>query len=115
MTWGLGKTVQAIALLLEQAEKGASLVVAPTSVCHNWESEFARFAPTLAVRRLAAAADRRALVESLGPGSADRKLSRGAVEPVQHHQPRTPWLARALCKPLRWRAAMPRRARHCER
>jgi SNF2 family DNA or RNA helicase len=66
---GLGKTVQAIALLLEQAEKGASLVVAPTSVCHNWESELARFAPTLAVRRLAAATDRRALVESLGSGS----------------------------------------------
>jgi SNF2 family DNA or RNA helicase len=66
---GLGKTVQAIALLLEQAERGASLVVAPTSVCHNWESELARFAPTLAVRRLAAAADRHACVEALGPGA----------------------------------------------
>jgi superfamily II DNA or RNA helicase len=65
---GLGKTVQAIALLLEQAEKGASLVVAPTSVCHNWEREFARFAPTLKVCQLAAVADRRACVDALGTG-----------------------------------------------
>ncbi|HEY7246080.1 MAG TPA: DEAD/DEAH box helicase [Xanthobacteraceae bacterium] len=65
---GLGKTVQAIALLLEQADRGASLVIAPTSVCHNWENELARFAPTLAVHRLGAAADRRTCVEALGPG-----------------------------------------------
>ena len=66
---GLGKTVQAIALLLEQADRGASLVIAPTSVCHNWENELARFAPTLAVRRLGTAADRRACVEGVGPGA----------------------------------------------
>jgi superfamily II DNA or RNA helicase len=66
---GLGKTVQAITLLLEQAERGPSLVIAPTSVCHNWESELARFAPTLAISRLAAATDRRACVEALGPGT----------------------------------------------
>ncbi|MCK4608979.1 MAG: DEAD/DEAH box helicase [Gammaproteobacteria bacterium] len=44
---GLGKTVQAIALLLKQSSKGPSLVVAPTSVCHNWLLEINRFAPTL--------------------------------------------------------------------
>ncbi len=40
---GLGKTVQAIAVMLEQAPHGPCLVLAPTSVCHNWEGELARF------------------------------------------------------------------------
>jgi superfamily II DNA or RNA helicase len=44
---GLGKTLQAIAILLKYANKGPSLVVAPTSVCHNWLLEINRFAPTL--------------------------------------------------------------------
>ena len=57
---GLGKTVQAIAVMLEQADHGPCLVVAPTSVCPNWEAEIARFAPTLTVHRLSAASDRRA-------------------------------------------------------
>ncbi|HPT32231.1 MAG TPA: SNF2-related protein, partial [Prolixibacteraceae bacterium] len=75
---GLGKTVQAIAYLLkvrkllktipakkaagtaqlslfEDAEtvsgQPASLVVMPTSLVHNWESELARFAPVLKVYR----------------------------------------------------------------
>jgi superfamily II DNA or RNA helicase len=65
---GLGKTVQSIALLLAEAPKGPSLVIAPTSVCHNWELESTRFAPGLRVHLLAAARDRAALVESLGPG-----------------------------------------------
>jgi len=46
---GLGKTVQALAQILTMAAKGPSLVVAPTSVCMNWESEALRFAPTLKV------------------------------------------------------------------
>jgi SNF2 family DNA or RNA helicase len=46
---GLGKTLQALALLLARAPQGAALVVAPTSVCMNWVSEIARFAPTLNV------------------------------------------------------------------
>jgi len=46
---GLGKTVQTIALLLERAKNGASLVVAPTSVCFNWVEELTKFAPTLNV------------------------------------------------------------------
>ena len=41
---GLGKTVQALAVV-----DGRTLVVCPTSVLHNWESEIARFRPDLAV------------------------------------------------------------------
>ena len=66
---GLGKTVQTIAVMLEQQAHGACLVVAPTSVCHNWEIELARFAPspqrTPAGRR---PQDRAALIEAMGPG-----------------------------------------------
>jgi superfamily II DNA or RNA helicase len=65
---GLGKTVQTIAVMLEQQAKGACLVVAPTSVCHNWESELARFAPSLNVHRLASAQDRAALIGAMGQG-----------------------------------------------
>ncbi len=44
---GLGKTVQAIAVLLDRAKHGPALVLAPTSVMHNWVDELARFAPSL--------------------------------------------------------------------
>lgn len=44
---GLGKTLQALAVILYHARKGPTLVVAPTSVCMNWEQEIIRFAPTL--------------------------------------------------------------------
>ncbi len=44
---GLGKTIQALALLLMRAEQGPALVVAPTSVCSNWEAEMGRFTPSL--------------------------------------------------------------------
>ncbi|GAB4471838.1 MAG: hypothetical protein OHK0044_15190 [Burkholderiaceae bacterium] len=50
---GLGKTVQTIAHLLLEKEAGRltrpALVVAPTSVVHNWRVECARFAPALNV------------------------------------------------------------------
>ncbi|MDR3196664.1 MAG: DEAD/DEAH box helicase [Planctomycetaceae bacterium] len=49
---GLGKTVQALALLLLRADLGPALVVAPTSVCFNWEREAKRFAPILEVKRI---------------------------------------------------------------
>ncbi len=65
---GLGKTVQTLALLLNDAAKGPSLVVAPTSVCHNWVLEAAKFAPALRVSTLSSAPDRAALVKGLGPG-----------------------------------------------
>nr|WP_294518383.1 DEAD/DEAH box helicase [uncultured Rhodopila sp.] len=63
---GLGKTVQAIAVMLERAEEGPCLVVAPTSVCPNWQAEIARFAPTLTTHRLPAVGDRAGLIEGLG-------------------------------------------------
>ena len=44
---GLGKTVQTIAFLLARAAEGPSLVLAPTSVVPNWESEIRKFAPGL--------------------------------------------------------------------
>ena len=62
---GLGKTVQAIAAMLEQAPHGPCLVIAPTSVCHNWENELTRFAPTLAIRRLGAAGGRAEILAGL--------------------------------------------------
>ena len=47
---GLGKTVQTLALLLYRAAQGPQLVVAPTSVCLNWQAESLRFAPSLRLR-----------------------------------------------------------------
>jgi superfamily II DNA or RNA helicase len=44
---GLGKTLQALALILAHATQGATLIIAPTSVCLNWISEAQKFAPTL--------------------------------------------------------------------
>lgn len=44
---GLGKTIQALAVILTRAHAGATLIIAPTSVCLNWVSEAAKFAPTL--------------------------------------------------------------------
>lgn len=50
---GLGKTLQALAVLLSRASKGPSLVIAPTSVCFNWQQEALKFAPTLNMRLFA--------------------------------------------------------------
>ena len=47
---GLGKTLQAITLLLARREDGPALVVTPTSVLGGWRSELKRFAPSLEVR-----------------------------------------------------------------
>lgn len=46
---GLGKTLQTLALLLQRAAEGPALVVAPVSVANNWQTEAARFAPTLKI------------------------------------------------------------------
>ena len=48
---GLGKTIQALSLILSRAKNGATLILAPTSVCMNWLEEAARFAPTLNVQQ----------------------------------------------------------------
>ena len=65
---GLGKTVQTIAFLLHTAQDGPSMVAAPASVVLNWQRELARFAPSLHVEVLNAAADRKVLVEGAGSG-----------------------------------------------
>jgi superfamily II DNA or RNA helicase len=44
---GLGKTLQSLAVILTRAAQGATLIIAPTSVCMNWVSEAEKFAPTL--------------------------------------------------------------------
>lgn len=63
---GLGKTVQGLALLVERAPQGPALIVAPTSVCANWENEANRFAPTLKPIVLGSG-DRQKLLENLQP------------------------------------------------
>ncbi|HHO48451.1 MAG TPA: DEAD/DEAH box helicase [Desulfobacteraceae bacterium] len=62
---GLGKTLQALAVILHLARNGPTLVVAPTSVCMNWEQEIIRFAPTLRVHMFSGAG-RKDKVDSLG-------------------------------------------------
>lgn len=62
---GLGKTLQALGLILSRAQQGPSLVVAPTSVCMNWQAEIRRFAPTLNFHIIAGATDPAAF--SFGP------------------------------------------------
>jgi superfamily II DNA or RNA helicase len=58
---GLGKTLQVVTYLLRRKERegsAPSLVIAPTSVTHTWESEIRRFAPELTTLRLQSGADR---------------------------------------------------------
>ena len=69
---GLGKTVQMIAALLDYVEntpeeqRRPSLVVSPTSLVLNWQSELARFAPSLRVQTvIGKAAERGARVEEI--------------------------------------------------
>jgi hypothetical protein len=63
---GLGKTIQTLAMLLDRGKDGPSLVVAPTSVCSNWEAEAAKFAPGLNVKRFGDG-DREAALRKAGP------------------------------------------------
>ena len=60
---GLGKTLQTLTLVLHAREQGLSdlpfLVVAPTSVVSNWESEAHRFAPDLTVAAISQTQARR--------------------------------------------------------
>ncbi|PID31205.1 MAG: hypothetical protein CR982_00060 [Candidatus Cloacimonadota bacterium] len=46
---GLGKTIQIIALTLSEnrSDKKQSLIVVPTTVLYNWDSEFSKFAPSI--------------------------------------------------------------------
>ncbi len=62
---GLGKTIQSLAVILNLAANGPSLVVAPTSVSTNWQSEVNRFTPTINVK-LFSGKDRKKSIEELG-------------------------------------------------
>ncbi len=63
---GLGKTIQGLAMLVDRAPNGPSLIVAPTSVCLNWVSEATRFAPTLNPISLGSG-DRQRVLDNLEP------------------------------------------------
>ncbi|MBI5556525.1 MAG: DEAD/DEAH box helicase [Deltaproteobacteria bacterium] len=63
---GLGKTIQTLAIIVQEAPHGPSLVVAPTSVCMNWQAEIRRFAPTLRAV-LFGGKERGQLLDNLGP------------------------------------------------
>ncbi len=63
---GLGKTIQTLAVMLDRAGQGPSLVVAPTSVGFNWMREIARFAPELEAH-LYRETDRGDFLNQLGP------------------------------------------------
>lgn len=64
---GLGKTLQVITLILSGEENdGQALIVVPTSLLYNWESEFKKFAPSLRVLVVAgSAAERAARMEDM--------------------------------------------------
>lgn len=63
---GLGKTVQSLALILDRAAQGPTLILAPTSVSFNWQEEACRFAPTLNVLRFGNG-DRQKMLDNAGP------------------------------------------------
>jgi SNF2 family DNA or RNA helicase len=63
---GLGKTVQALATILTRAHAGATLIIAPTSVCLNWVSEAQKFAPTLNIIQFSSN-NRQKLLDGLQP------------------------------------------------
>jgi SNF2-related domain len=63
---GLGKSLQALAIILQRAPAGATPIIAPTSVGMHWISEAQRFAPTLNVVQLGSG-DRQALLDQLQP------------------------------------------------
>ena len=70
---GLGKTLQVIALLLAQKEDGhtTSLVVCPSSLVLNWESEVRKFAPNLITVSVVGTSSQREELIQGAYGSAD--------------------------------------------
>ncbi|NME72121.1 DEAD/DEAH box helicase [Flammeovirga aprica] len=63
---GLGKTLQGIALMVDKAKDGPSLVVAPSSVTFNWVNEIRKFAPTLKPHLLYNTNNREVLLKNAG-------------------------------------------------
>ncbi len=62
---GLGKTIQSLTIVLKLAANGPSLVVAPTSVSTNWQSEVTRFTPTINIKFFSGK-DRKKTIKNLG-------------------------------------------------
>jgi len=62
---GLGKTLQSLAIILKLGANGPCLVVAPTSVSTNWQSEVRRFTPTINIK-LFSTKDREECIRDLG-------------------------------------------------
>ena len=87
---GLGKTVQtAVALQTGKRDYRRVLLVAPTSLCLNWERELEKWAPGLAVRRVQGSTEDRAytyrlpiqvLIASYEQLRRDSQRFHGAVE-----------------------------------
>ena len=110
---GLGKTITLIALHLHRRQRGLAngptLVVCPTSLLGNWETEIRRFAPGVAVRRFhGAARDLPGLDDGLRADDVrhharrPRAARRGAVGPGRRrrgaaHQERRSPRPRATC------------------
>lgn len=92
---GLGKTLQAISLILDMNKKanekakvkpGAknkklpALIICPSSLTLNWESEFARFAPSLkTLVIIGTAATRKAQIEKIPNGDFDAVITSYAI------------------------------------
>ncbi|MDQ2907871.1 MAG: DEAD/DEAH box helicase [Candidatus Eremiobacteraeota bacterium] len=92
---GLGKTLEVISYLLKRKMKdGAapSLVIAPTSVTHTWETEIARFAPSLRTLRLHSGGERAGRYEEIADSDVvitSYALARLDAEQLARHQFRT--------------------------
>ena len=95
---GLGKTVQTLALLLQRAELGPALVIAPTSVCANWAAEAERFAPSLRVV-VYGEGERAAVLQSAGAYDvvvASYALVQIDIEAFAARTPDQPWATLVL-------------------
>ena len=87
---GLGKTVQTIAFLIQKAQEGASLVVAPASVVPNWRNEIQRFAPCLNVYHLSEYYDRRKVIDEAAQGDV-LLATYGLMVPLQEITVQKKW------------------------
>ncbi len=65
---GLGKTLQTLAVILDRATQGPTLVIAPTSVGFNWVREAQKFTPDLDVH-LYRETERADFLHQVGPQS----------------------------------------------
>lgn len=92
---GLGKTLEVISYLLKRKIKDGpvpSLVIAPTSVTHTWESEIARFAPSLRTLRLHSGSERAGRYEQIAASDVvitSYALARLDAEQLARHRFRT--------------------------